>query len=72
VRLVLVAAVVALLLVCLTVLAALGVVDGNRVLDIMAAMVPAFAGGWLGAGVRNGNGRSGRPPPVALYPSERR
>ena len=71
-RLAILAAVAGLALVCLTVLAALQVVDGDRVVDVIAAAVPAFLGGLLGA--RNGHdGRSLRPPPVPVqYPDERR
>ncbi len=74
---------VALVTVCLTVLAALHVVDGNRVVDVLSIMLPAAAGGWLGAKGRNGDsgGWSLRPPPKletfevprveAPYPKER-
>lgn len=72
VRFSVIAAIVGLALICLTVLAALQVVDGERVLDVLAAALPAFAGGMLGA--RNGGGSDGkslRPPVPAPYPTER-
>ena len=68
VRLACIAGLVALVVICLTVLAALQVVNGDRVLDVLATMVPAAAGGWIGArgsgSNGNGNGRSLRPKPV--------
>ena len=71
IRFAIAAGIVALMLVCLTLLAALEVVPGERVLDILAAAVPAACGGWLGARNGNGNGRSLRPPVPAPYPPER-
>ena len=70
-RFAVIAALVALALVCLTVLAAMQVVDGDRVLDMIVVALPSFLGGLLGG--KNGNGKSLRPPPavVAPYPGGR-
>ena len=60
------AAIIGLGLICVTVLAALKVVPGERVLDLLGTAIAAFVGAL--AGSRNGKGTSLRPPPRALYP----
>jgi len=67
-----IAGILALALICLTVLASLQVVPGDRVLDILATAIPAFVAAWLGTKTNGHDGRSLRPPPTpAPYPDGR-
>ena len=65
------AGVICCALICLTVLAALQVVDGERVLDLLGAGLAAAIGAFVGA--KNGKPPSStpRPPVVADYSKER-
>jgi hypothetical protein len=53
----------ALAIICATILAALRVVDANRVLDLLVAAGGAFGGGVLGARSSVSAGLTLRPPP---------
>ena len=58
-----------LVLVCVTLLAALGILPGEKVLDLMTISASAFIGAAVSKG-RNGNGNSLRPPAPAEHPRE--
>lgn len=54
---------VALVVICATVLASLQVVDGGRVLDLLGVVVASFLGGMAGANVRASSASQPLRPP---------
>lgn len=56
-----VVALIALVVVCVTVLGAMQVVEGQRVLDLLGVIIASFLGGMTGAGLfrADAGGRSG-------------
>jgi hypothetical protein len=59
------AAVLALVIVCATILGALGVVNAERVFDMLSIVVASFLGGLSGAGLSRSSSSGGslKPPP---------